>query len=134
MAKSAEVYHKKSLILTANVSIGYQAASLLENHGWHTNVVHSDLQAYDSILTKGIDAVVADIDAADLGGLAVLAFCHHRYPAIATYAITQPDDEYGKKMARDAGGCQGYFYLTKGRLQIDPGRGMAAELSAPDMH
>jgi DNA-binding response OmpR family regulator len=125
---------KKCLILAGNVSIGYQIASLLENHGWHTHVVHSDLQAYDGILANGIDAVVADIDAADLGGLAVLAFCHHRHPAITTYAITQPDDEYGKKMARDAGGCEGYFYLMRGRLQIDPGRGMAAELMTPDKH
>lgn len=126
-----EESQKKCLILAENVSIGYQAASLLENHGWHTRVVHSNLQAYDSILTDAIDAVVADIDAVNLGGLAMLAFCHRRYPAIITYAITQPDDEYGKRMARDAGGCEGYFYLTKGRLQLDLDRGMAAELSAP---
>ncbi|MFN2105624.1 MAG: DNA-binding response regulator [Candidatus Promineifilaceae bacterium] len=119
----------KCLVLSGNVSIGYQAASLLENHGWQTHVVHSDHEAYDCINADHIDAVVADIDAVDLGGLAVLAFCHRRYPAITTYAIAQTENEYGKRMARDAGGCDGYFYLIKGTLQIDPRHGMAAELT-----
>lgn len=121
---------RRCLVLSGNVSVGYQAASLLENQGWHTSVVHSPVQAYDHILTDSFGAVVADIDTADLGGMAVLAFCHHRYPAIITYAIAQADDEYGKKMAREAGGCQGYFYLMKGGLQINANRGIATE-SAP---
>ena len=122
--------YRKCLILSGNVSIGYQAASLLENHECQTHVVHSDQEAYDCIKMDHIDTVVADIDAVDLGGLAVLAFCHHHFPAITTYAIAQTDDEYGKRMARDAGGCDGYFYLIKGTLQIDSRHGMAAELAA----
>jgi CheY-like chemotaxis protein len=121
---------KTCLILSGNVSIGHQIASLMEHHAWQTNVVHSNLQAYDYITNENVDIVVADIDAVDLGGLALLAFCHRRYPAIIPYAIAQANDEYGKKMARDAGGCQGYFYLMKGSLRIDPDRGMAAELAA----
>jgi DNA-binding NtrC family response regulator len=121
---------KTCLILSGNVGIGYQVASLLEHHGWQTNVVHSSLRAYDCIQTDNLDTMIADIDTADLGGLAVLAFCHHRNPAITSYAIVQADDEYKKKMARDAAGCRGYFYLMKGSLRVDPDRGMAAELAA----
>ena len=102
---------QKCLILAGDAGIADQIASMLEICRWQTNVVHSDLLAYDHIQEESFDTVIADIDTADLGGLAVLAFCHHRYPQIATYAIARPDDEYGKRMAREAGGCRGYFHL-----------------------
>lgn len=120
----------KCLIMSGNVGIGHQIASLMKSLGWRADVVHNDLQARDHILCSSIDVVIADIDTVDLGGLAILAFCHHRYPAVITYAIAQADDDYGKRAARDAGGCQGYFYLMKGKMQIDLRRGMAAELAA----
>lgn len=120
----------RCLIMAGSPIIGHQIASLVAALGWQTDVVHDDIQARDHILTEAIDIVIADIDTVDLGGLAILAFCHHRYPALVTYAIAHAEDEYGKKMGRDAGGCQGYFYLEKGKMQIDLSRGMAAELVA----
>ena len=122
----------KCLIMSGNAGIGHQIASLVESLGWHAEVVHSDLQARDRIVSSFIDVVIADVDAVDLGGLAILAFCHHRYPAVITYAIAQADDVHEELSGLDAGGCQGYFYLMKGKMQLDLRRGMAAEL-ATDM-
>ena len=102
---------QKCLILAGDASLGQQIATLLENCRWQTSVVGSDGQAYERIQDERFDTVIADIDTADLGGLAVLAFCHHSYPAIATYAIARYDDEDGKRLAREAGGCRGYFHL-----------------------
>lgn len=118
----------RSLILIGNNNVGGQMASLLQGVGWQVDVVHNDLQAHDRILSERFDVVIADIDAVELGGLPILAFCHHRYPAVITYAIAQANDGYGKKMGRDAGGCQGFFYLTKGKMRIDLNHGMAAQL------
>lgn len=118
----------RALILIGDSNISYQMTSLLKAVGWQVDVVHNDLQARGRIMNKHFDIVIADIDAVELGGLSILAFCHHRYPSIITYAIAQDDDAFGKKMGRDAGGCQGFFYLTKGKNQIDLNRGMSAQL------
>lgn len=118
----------RSLILIGDSNIGYQMASLLKGVGWQVDVVHNDLQARDRIVSKSFDIVIADIDTIELGGLPILAFCHHRYPAVITYAIAQANDAFAKKMGRDAAGCQGFFYLMKGKNQIDLNHGMAAQL------
>jgi DNA-binding NtrC family response regulator len=102
---------QKCLILVGDAGIGHKIASMLENCRWQTNVVYSDLHAYDSIKNNHFNTVIADVDTADLGGQDLLAFCHRHYPRIATYAIVRPDDELGKQMAHEAGGCRGYFHL-----------------------
>jgi DNA-binding NtrC family response regulator len=106
-----EAVAKKCLILAGDPGIGESIATILEHCRWQTNVVRSDLQAYNSIKHERYDTVIADIDNADLGGQALLAFCHHRYPNIDTYAIARPDDEYGMDLARKAGGCRGFYHL-----------------------
>lgn len=101
----------KCLILAGDTCIGETIATILSHCGWQTKVVHRDLQAYDSIRDGQYDTVIADIDTDDLGGQAVLVFCRHRFPKITTYAIARPDDADGKAMAREAGGCRGYYHL-----------------------
>jgi len=120
---------KKCLILAEDGCTGNQIASLLEAYGWPVHVVHSDKQAYDRMLQESMDIVIADIDAVNLGGLAVLAYCHHHDPSTITYAIAPVEDGYRKKLARDLGGCRGFFYLINKRLEIDACRGVAAELA-----
>jgi len=120
---------KKCLILVEDTGTGNQITSLLEPYGWRMHVVHSDKHAYDLMLQESMDVVIADIDAVDLGGLAMLAYCHHQDPSIITYAIAPIDDGYRKKLARDLGGCRGFFYLINKRLEIDTCRGVAAELA-----
>lgn len=102
---------QKCLILAGDTGIGQQIASLLESCRWQASVVGSDRQAYERIQDEHFNTIIADIDTADLGGLDVLAFCHQSYPAIATYAIARHDDEHGKRLARETGGCRGYFHL-----------------------
>jgi CheY-like chemotaxis protein len=123
------ITRKTCLILAEDVCIGNQIASLLEAYEWPVHVVHSDKQAYDLMLQESMDVVIADIDAVKLGGLAVLVYCHHQDPSIITYAIAPVDDGYRKKLARDLGGCRGFFYLINKRLEIDTCRGVAAELA-----
>lgn len=119
----------RCLIVAGNVTIGYQVASLLSGLGWRIDVVHNDFLARDTILTQAVDVVVADIATDGLDGLSFLALCSYRFPGIATYAIVQGDDAYGKRVGRDAGGCQGFFYLMKGGLRLDLERGMAMSLA-----
>jgi DNA-binding NtrC family response regulator len=102
---------KTCLILVGDAEIGRQIAAMMERCRWLTKIVQSDGLAYDCLLEHDVGTVVADIDTDNLGGLALLAFCHRRHPDIMTYAIARPDDEYGKRMAREAGGCLGYFSL-----------------------
>lgn len=101
----------KCLIVAGDAGLGQQIASLLENCRWQTRVVGCDRQAYDRIQDEHFDTVIVDIDSNGLGGQDVLAFCYQRFPAIATYAIARHDDEHGKRLAREAGGCRGYFHL-----------------------
>ena len=121
---------KKCLILTADTCLADQIAMQLENHVWSLHIVHDDKSTYTRIAKDGMHIVIADIDTVDLGGLAVLAYCHQQYPSIQTYAITPVDDDHRKGLARDLGGCQGFFYLMNDGLRIDASRGMAAVLSA----
>lgn len=117
------------LVLSSNVIIGHQVSTLLSSsYGWKMQVVHTDKQAYALILQDNMDAVVADIDGIDLGGLAVLAHTKHHWPSIKTFAITEDGDFYIKKLARDMGGCEGFFYLVKGRMEIDTHMGLGAQL------
>lgn len=120
---------RKCLILSGNVCLGYQTAWLFERHGWQAHVVHDDGQAYEHMLKENVGVVVADIDAIDLGGLATLTYCRQHDPSITTYAIAPSDDAYRKSLARDLGGCDGFFYLEKGSLKIDFSRGMAARVT-----
>lgn len=119
----------QGLILSDNVIIGHQVASLLRHaYGWQMQVMHRDKQAYGLILQGNMDVVIADIDAADLGGLAVLAYARHHWTSIMTYGITESRDPYLKRLARDMGGCQGFFHLTENRLEIDTHTGMAEQI------
>lgn len=119
----------KGLILSANVIVGHQLASLLRHaYGWQMQVIHRDKQAYGLILQGHMDVVIADIDAADLGGLAVLAYARHHWASIMTYGITESRDAYLKRLARDMGGCQGFFHIVEGRLEIDTCTGMAEQI------
>lgn len=118
----------KGLILSANIIIGYQIASLLNACGWRMQVVHTDRQAYAQILQGNVNVVVADIDASDLGGMAVLFYCKQHRPSIRRFALTQGTDSYLEMLARDMGGCEGFFYRPGGRLEIDTHTGMAARL------
>jgi len=116
------------LILTGNTMLGNQLASLLHEHGWQTQVVRSDVQVYNMILTGTVHAIVADIDDLSLSGLSVLVLCKYHEPSITSYAICR--DGHGKPMqiARSLN-CAGYFYLKQGEIQqIDTNRGMAARL------
>lgn len=119
----------RGLVISSNVIIGYQVSMLLSStYGWKMQVVHTDKQAYDLILQGDMDVVVADIDGIDLGGLAVLAHTKHHWPSIKTFAITENGDFYIKKLARDMGGSEGFFYLKKGRIELDPHMGLGAQL------
>ena len=120
---------KRGLSLVENLCRGYQLSTLLKKRNWQMDVVHQDRQAYALILSGGLDAVVTDIETSHLGGLAVLTYCKRHWPSITTYAIARNGgDAYLKKLARDMGGCRGFFYLTDSRLEVDTGIGMAAQL------
>ncbi|PIX55333.1 MAG: DNA-binding response regulator [Zetaproteobacteria bacterium CG_4_10_14_3_um_filter_54_28] len=120
---------KTCLLLAENDSTARQMAERLEPFGWLMYVVHSDKQAYDRIAQKNMDVVIADIDAVSLGGLALLIYCHHQNPSTETYAITPANDGYRKKLARDMGGCNGFFYFVDGSLDVATFRGMAVDLA-----
>jgi len=118
------------LILTGNEIIGEQIASLLDAHDRRTQVVRSDVQAYNMILTGTVHAIVADIDDVSLNGLSVLALCKHHDPSITSYAICRDGNSKAMRLARGLN-CAGYFYLKEGEIQqIDTSRGMAARLAS----
>jgi len=118
------------LILTGNTMIGSQVASLLNAHGWQTQVVRSDVQTYNMILTGTVHAIVADIDDVSLNGLSVLALCKHYEPSITSYAICRNGNSKAMRIARGLN-CAGYFYLKQGEVQqIETSRGMAARLAS----
>ena len=120
---------KRGLILVENLCLGYQLSTLLKKRNWQMDVVHHDRQAYALILHGGLDTVITDIETNHLGGLAVLTYCKRHWPSISTYAIARNSgDAYLNKLARDMGGCRGFFYLTDSRLEIDANIGMAAQL------
>jgi CheY-like chemotaxis protein len=127
---------KRGLILVENLCLGYQLSTLLKKKHWQMDVVHQDKQAYALILRGGLDTVITDIETSQLGGLAVLTYCKRHWPSITTYAIARNSgDAYLKKLARDMGGCRGFFYLTDSQLEVDTGIGMAAQLMRqPAMH
>ncbi|MFN2105619.1 MAG: response regulator [Candidatus Promineifilaceae bacterium] len=108
----------RGLILSDDVIMGHQIATLLSSYGWKMNIVHKDRQAYALIHQGDIDVVVADIEKADLGGLAALSYAKHHWPSIMTYAIAQKDDLLLKNLARDLGGCLGFFRRVKGRIEL----------------
>jgi CheY-like chemotaxis protein len=118
----------RGLILSANIIIGYQLASLLGACGWRMQVVNADKQAYAPILQGDVDVVVADIDASDLGGMAVLVYCKQHRPSITTFALTRGTYSYLARLAHALGGCEGFFYLSNGKLEVDTHAGMAAQL------
>jgi len=119
------------LILTGNEIIGDQIASLLDAQGQQTQVVRSDVQAYNMILTGTVQAIVADIDDVSLGGLSVLALCKHHDPSITSYAVCRDGNSKAMRLARGLN-CAGYFYLKQGDIQqLDTSRGMAARFAFP---
>lgn len=121
---------KRCLILTGNVCVGYQVANLLGRMQWQTHVLHSDHHAYDALRRHGADVVVADIDTAGLGGLAVMGFCSQQHPDITTFAIAANEHDLSSRLAQNLGGCRGYFYLGNHGLNIDTSRGLAADPAA----
>lgn len=118
-----------SLILTGNVCIGYQIASLLHNVGWQTQVIHNDAHAYDLLRREKVDSVVVDIDTPGLNGLSYLCWCKFRRPSIAIYAICSGGNTISMQAARNLG-CRGYFYLRQGKVLVDTRCGMARGLTS----
>lgn len=126
----ARIEPYRGLILSGDVIIGHQIATLLStSYGWNMQVVHNDREAYPIILQGNVDAVITDIDTIDLGGLAILIYAKHHWPSTMTYAITQSRSLYLKRLARDLGGCQGFFYIIEGRMKLDTHTGLAAQLT-----
>jgi len=119
------------LILTGNVIIGNQIASLLNAQDQQTQVIRSDVDVYNMIAQGTVDTVVADIDDVSLGGLSVLALCKHYNPPVPSYAICRDGNSKSMRLARSLN-CAGYFYLIQDEMQqIDTSRGMAARLAPP---
>lgn len=119
----------RGLILSGNAIIGQQIATLLTySSSWKTQVVLNDREAYPIIQQGNVDAIIADIDTADLGGLAILIHARHHFPSVMTYAITHSRSLDLKRMARDLGGCQGFFYMVEGKMELDTDTGLAAQL------
>lgn len=120
----------ETLVLTNNAIISHQLVHMLSlTQSWRMHVVHDDRAAYAYISQVHLHAIIADIDMSTLGGLAVLVFAKRHYPSILTYAITGNDDPYIKQLACDMAGCEGFFYLTKGKRAIDTNSGAAAQLA-----
>lgn len=118
------------LILAGNVTIGSQIASLLERNGWQIQVVYSDRDAYQIIHHRNVDVLIADIESHDISGLAVMIWCKNYHPSITSYAICRNGHRQAMHLARDFGGCEGYFYLMDERpLQIDTSHGMATRFN-----
>lgn len=125
----AEPETVRGLILSDNIVIGHQLLTMLTSeYGWKMTFVHSDREAYALIMNGDIDVVIADINGAGLGALAVLAYTKDHWPSILTYAIARNDDPFLKKLARNMGGCLGFFYRVKGRIELDIHTGVAPEL------
>jgi len=122
------ISRRRCLILAADAVTGNQIAALLDVSDWCVQLVHSDKRAYERMLQANMDLVIADIDAVDLGGLALLVYCHHHDHSATTYAIAPVNDGYRKKLACALGGCRGFFYLQNGSLNIDLCSGAAAAL------
>lgn len=117
------------MVLSDNVIIGYQISHLLSSRcGWHMSVVHRDEDAYWNLAKGRLNAVIADIDASNLGGLAVLVYAKRYWPSVITYAITRDDDPFIKHLATHMAKCESFFYLLKGKMMIDSHAGMAAEI------
>jgi len=121
---------KECLIIAEDICIGYQIESQLGHRGWRVRIVQNDMEAYERITQEFVGVVIADIDGVNLGGLAILAYCHQHTPSITTYAIAPTNDPYRKKLARDIGGCRGFFYLLSNSLRVDCSRGMGKELTS----
>jgi hypothetical protein len=119
---------QECLILTSNIYIGYQIATLLDGHWGQPHVVHNEGVAYSSIVEGRTGVVIADIDTEELGGLALLTYCNHQHPYIATFAITSDDAKMYNRMVRELGGCKDFFFLEGGQMRIDHTRGLPAQL------
>ncbi len=117
-----------SLILTGNVCLGYQIASLLHNVGGQTHVIHNDAHAYDLLRREKVDSVVVDIDTPGLNGLSYLCWCKFRRPSIAIYAICSGGNTKSMQVARSLG-CKGYFYLGQGKALVETRYGMARNIT-----
>jgi len=128
----AEPEPTRGLILSANVIIGRQIVMKLSSeYGWDMTFVRQDRQAYALIQNGNIDVVIADLNSVDIGGMAVLTYVRHHWPSIMTYAIARNDDPFLKKLARDMGGCLGFFHRVKGQIELDTRSGITVPPSPP---
>lgn len=117
------------LVLSASDIIGHQIAGLLSSaRGWRMQVENRDKRAYAHISQGRLDAVVADIDASNLGGLAFLIYARRHWPSVISYAITNNENGYIKQLAYDMAGCHGFFYMSPGGRLLDMHAGMALQL------
>ncbi|TLS66682.1 DNA-binding response regulator [Mariprofundus erugo] len=107
---------RKCLVLVDDTASGDLVTSLLHRYGWRMQLVCEDREAYEHMLRRQFDVVVADIDAIDLGGLALLAYCHQNVPEMTTYALAQGDDPERKRLARELCGCQGFLYFQRDEM------------------
>jgi hypothetical protein len=91
-------------------------------------VLQQDKLACDLVLQGRVDAVIADIDEVDLGGLAVLAYAKHHCPTVMTYAITEDRNPYIKRLALELAGCLGFIHRVQGRMELDTRTGLLTRL------
>lgn len=117
----------RALILTVETMVGYQIALLLEAHGWRIRVVNDEFAAYQAVYRRDIDIIISDIGSWKAGGLAVMVWCKRHCPWVVPYAICRRDQWKLMQIARDYGGCEGYFYLTDDESPLlDTNHGMTA--------
>lgn len=105
---------RRCLVLVGDLASGDLVVSLLNRYGCRHQLVCDDRHAYEQMLRHQFDVVVADIDAVDLGGLALLAYCHQNVPEMTTYALAQGEDYERKRLARELCGCQGFLSFQNG--------------------
>lgn len=117
------------LILAGNEEVGKGIAEHLQTHDCQPHIVTDDKSAYTYLRKDRTQIVIADIDTEDLGGLALLTFCHQQHASITTYGISPVEDSHHKELAISLGGCRDFFYLKPNGQQIDTRRGIAASMA-----
>jgi len=114
------------LILAGNEEVGRRIAEHLQTHNCQPHIVTDDKSAYAHLHKGRTQVVIADIDTEDLGGLALLIFCHQQHASIATYGISSVEGSHHKELAISLAGCRDFFYLKNNGRHIDTRRGNGA--------
>jgi len=114
---------RKALILTPRIFPGHQIASLLEQHGWTSVNIHNAM-SLPEIIQQRPGMLVVDVTCDQAHNLDLLD--HHRHSNFLTYrvALCEGSNTLAMRIARHLG-VDGFFYLNRHDLAIDPGRGLA---------